>query len=60
MGDFFSMMPSFWKGVEVSERKEIQEIIKRHDNEYTVECVKEIQNNLHVPLKDMHSIRLID
>ena len=54
------MMPSFWKGMEVSERKEIQEIIKRHDNEYTVECVKEIQNNCHVPLKDMHSIRLID
>ena len=60
VGDVFAMMPSFWKGMEVSERKEIQEIIKRHNNEYTVECVKEIQNNCHVPLKDMHNIRLID
>ena len=54
------MMPSFWKDVEVSKRKEIQDIIKRHENEYTVECVKDIQKNCHVPLKDMHSIRLID
>ena len=60
MGDVFAMMPSFWKGMEVSECKDIQEIINRHDNEYTVECVKEIQNNCHVPLRYMHSIRLID
>ena len=46
--------------MEVSECKEIQEIIKRHDNEYTAECVKEIQNNCHVPLKYMHCIRLIE
>ena len=60
VGDVFLMMPSFWKDMKVSERKEIQEILKRHDIEYTVECVKEIQNNCRVPLKDMHRIRLID
>ena len=56
----FDMMPVFWKGMTVEERKKMYEIFYNEEGDVTQEMLERLHEELNVPYKDMHQIRVIE
>ena len=55
----YEMMPGFWRGMTVEERKKLRNVITKNENKFTVQCLKELHQQCHIPYNQMHHIRVI-
>ena len=56
--DTYLMLPSFWHGMEIAEKKSAVSILATHEGKYSVACVRELHMKLHVPLSEMQNLRV--
>ena len=56
--DTYRLLSPFWHGMEPVEKKLAASIVKRFDNIYSIECVKELMDKVNVPLSEMQSLRV--
>jgi hypothetical protein len=54
----YALLPSFWHGMTVEERKNTVGIIDKHDGVFTVELCKELHKECSIAYKDQQSIRV--
>ena len=54
------MMPGWWRGMQVSERQELERIIDSHNDGFTVNCLVQIERDYKIPYQDMQQqVRLV-
>ena len=56
--DPYSLLPSWWHGMPPAEKHQAYGIFTTHEKAWTVACVKEARDVLHIPLKDMQHLRV--
>jgi hypothetical protein len=56
--DAYAMLPSWWHGMLPEEKKLAMTIFEKHDSSFTVACVKELSETVHVPMADMQNMRV--
>jgi len=55
----YEMMPAFWKGMTVDERKKLMGLAKSYNYNFTFEMVKTAIKELHIPMANMHGARIV-
>ena len=58
MADTYNLLPSFWRGMALVEKKRCSEILKAHDGGYTVACVRQLISEMHIPIADIQNLRV--
>lgn len=56
--DGYALLPSFWHGMLPEEKKLISSIFTAHANSYSMACVRELHERAHIPMADMHNLRV--
>ena len=56
--DAYTTLSPFWHGMEPVEKKAAVAIVTSHENGYSIACVKELMQKMHVPLPEMQNIRV--
>ena len=56
--DKFSMLPDFWKGMHPTERQHVICVVKAHQNQYTVDCLKQLHTECSLTYSDMQKVRV--
>jgi hypothetical protein len=52
------MLPYFWHAIPPDEKKAVVEVDEQHDNKFSVTCIKQINMECTIPMKEMQHIRL--
>lgn len=56
--DIYSLLPSFWHGMEPSEKKAVMAVIAEFDGTFTVDCVRKLKAECNIPTKDLQNLRV--
>ena len=56
--DYYSMLPTFWHGMLPAEKKLVISIFQAHESSFSVACVTQLHQELHVPMTDMQNLRV--
>jgi hypothetical protein len=54
----YALLPSFWHGMTLEERKKTVSIIDKHDGPFTIELCKELHKQCSIAYKDQQSVRV--
>lgn len=55
--DPYALLPSFWHGMSTVEKKQALTILQSHE-EYTVECIRQLNSEMNIPLAEMQQLRV--
>jgi hypothetical protein len=56
--DPYALLSPFWHGMQPDEKKLTVAIVKSHETTFTVACIKELVEKVHVPLTEMQNLRI--
>ena len=56
--DVYTNLSPYWHGMEPAEKQAAVAIVTSHGNAYSVACVKELMDKMHVPMTEMQNIRV--
>lgn len=56
--DTYSLLQLFWHAMLPEEKKLVQSVVADFNGQYTVKCCKALREECHIPLKELHGIRL--
>ena len=56
--DEYALLPAFWHGMTPAEKQQCMAIFEKHNNKFSVACLKEFNTSAHIPLLDMQDLRL--
>jgi hypothetical protein len=54
----YALLPSFWHGMTLEERKKTVSTIDKHDGVFSIELCKELHKECSIAYKDQHSIQV--
>ena len=58
ISDGYALLPSFWHGMTVEEKKMAASIFAAHGSSYTVDCLRELHRRSHIQMADMQNLRV--
>lgn len=56
--DEYALLPSWWDGMAPEEKRSAADILQKHDQQWSVACVREMHTACSIPLCDMQNLRL--
>ena len=56
--DAYTALSPFWRGMDPVEKKLAVSIVESHQHAYSVVCVKELIEKLHVPTAELQNLRV--
>jgi hypothetical protein len=56
--DAYTLLSPFWHGMQPADKQHAAAIFASHDHHFTVECVKALISDAHVPMPEMQNVRL--
>ena len=56
--DIYSMLPAWWHGMTPDEKKKVMEVVRLHGDSFSVDCVRQLKSECHIPTKDLQNLRV--
>ena len=56
--DIYSLLPSFWHGMEPHEKKAVMAVIAEFGGMFCVDCVRKLKDECSIPTKDLQNLRV--